>query len=90
MDPRLSDVPPHGLPGVERTGRGGGARPCPASQSAAVAMCGIQAGCRSREDGYEIEGYRPQPDEASNLRRQRGRSGLFLDRRHEDDRGPRV
>ena len=62
MDPRLSDVPPAAYPALNERAVAA-ARAVPGVQSAAVAMCGIQAGCRSREDGYEIEGYRPQPDE---------------------------
>jgi predicted permease len=62
IDPRLSGMPADAFPAMyERalTATTG----VPGVQSAALAMCGLQNGCRSREDGIQIEGYRAQPNE---------------------------
>ena len=62
VDPRLSEVPAASYPALyERLVTA--ARAVPGVESATVAMCGIQAGCRSRESDIEIEGYQPQPNE---------------------------
>jgi predicted permease len=63
MDPRLSDVPPANYQALyERAVTA--ARAVPGAASVAIAMCGIQAGCRSIEDDIVVEGYRPQPSES--------------------------
>jgi predicted permease len=62
MDPRLSDVAPEAYAGLYARALSA-ARGVAGVESAALAMCGIQSGCRAREDGYEIEGYRPRPNE---------------------------
>ena len=62
MDPRLSDIAPAAYSALYERAISA-ARGVAGVRSAALAMCGIQSNCRAREDGYEIEGYRPQPDE---------------------------
>jgi predicted permease len=62
IDPRLSQSPSQNRPElyrrlVERVSA------IPGVQSASLAMCGIQSGCRSREDGIVVEGYRARADE---------------------------
>jgi predicted permease len=63
LDPRLSNVPPANYQALfDRAVTA--VRTVPGAASVALAMCGIQAGCRSIEDGLVIEGYRPRPDES--------------------------
>jgi putative ABC transport system permease protein len=62
IDPRLSQIAPGNLLETYRRLLESTSA-LPGVQSAALAMCGIQNSCRSREDGIEIEGYTPKADE---------------------------
>jgi predicted permease len=62
VDPRLSDVPAASYPALYQRVIAA-ARAIPGVESATLAMCGIQAGCRSRESDIKVEGYRPLPNE---------------------------
>ena len=63
LDPRLSDVPPASYQSLyDRAVTA--ARSVPGAASVALAMCGIQAGCRTIEDDLVVEGYQPQPNES--------------------------
>ena len=61
IDPRLAGLPARDLPETYRRVIDEVAR-VPGVESAALAMCGLQGRC-AIEDGYNIEGYRPRPDE---------------------------
>ena len=70
--------------------RAGCVRVVPGVRSASLAICGIQSGCRAREDGFEIEGYQRVPAKKSSSLVNAVSSVLLLDRRHADARGTRV
>ena len=62
VDPRLSGVPVDAYPTLyDRALVAVSA--IPGVQAASIAMCGVQAGCRSRESDLLIEGYERQPNE---------------------------
>jgi predicted permease len=62
IDPRLAGIQPEEMPGLQRRVRDSVAA-LPEVGSVSLAMCGVQGNCRAREDGFEIEGYQPAPDE---------------------------
>jgi putative ABC transport system permease protein len=62
IDPRLSQIPKEAAPELYRR-LVEGVEKLPGVQSAALAMCGLQSGCRAREDGMVVEGYRARGDE---------------------------
>ncbi len=62
IDPRLSGTGSTEWPALHQRLLDGVA-PLPGVRSAALAMCGLQSNCRSRMDGFTIEGYDAQPDE---------------------------
>jgi predicted permease len=62
LNPQLTTYSPEQLPGiyrqiVERI------ESIPGVRGASLAMCGLVSGCRSVSSGFEVEGYRPAPDE---------------------------
>ena len=61
IDPRLAGLAARDLPETYRRVIDEVAR-VPGVESAALAMCGLQGRC-AIEDGYNIEGYQPRPDE---------------------------
>ncbi len=62
IDPRLAGVPQQSVAGMQQRVLEA-FRTVPGVQSAALAMCGLQSNCRSREDGIRIEGYQAAPNE---------------------------
>jgi predicted permease len=62
IDPRLAATAPQGLEALHQRVLDG-VRVVPGVHSASLAACGIQAGCRAIEDGFEIEGYQARPGE---------------------------
>ena len=62
IDPRLAGVPPRSVAEMQLRVLEE-FRIVPGVQSAALAMCGLQSGCRSLVDSFRIEGYQQGPDE---------------------------
>ena len=62
IDPRLSQAASQNRPEMYRRLLDA-VSAVPGVQSASLAMCGIQSGCRSRESGIVVEGYSARADE---------------------------
>jgi len=62
IDPRLSQAASQNRPEMYRRVLDA-VSAVPGVQSASLAMCGIQSGCRSRESGIVVEGYAARADE---------------------------
>jgi hypothetical protein len=62
VDPRMSGIPSDAYPALYDRALAA-VSAVPGVQSASVAMCGVQAGCRSRESDLLIEGYEREPNE---------------------------